>query len=94
MKLENLESSFLQFFVNAEMQTDVHIDLTNIPRHINLTVFYIKNFVKFIKANDDFRSLTVDTQSVCLKVQLLSCLVLLSLHTYNPITCSIIALGR
>ena len=93
VKFERLIGSFLQF-AHSETKIDVDVDLTCIQGQLNFAVFVVNDFVKFFKTNDDFRSLTLDTQSACLKAHLLSCIVLHSFYTYNPRTCTFDALGR
>lgn len=93
VKLECLSGSFMQF-VNSETEITLNLDLTCIQGQLNFSAFMVNDFVRFIKTNDDFRSLTVDTQSACLKAHLLSCFVLHSIYTYNPRTCTFDALGR
>ena len=43
--------------------------------------------------DDDFQTTALDTQTACLKAQILSCLVLLSVYLYDPTASSFITLG-
>ena len=91
VKLESLESNFLNSIINAEINTDV--DLMALHGLTNLSIFNVKNFVKFIKMDDDFQTTALDTQTACLKAQILSCLVFLCVYLYDPTASSFITLG-
>ena len=94
VKLEHIHENFLRYVVNSETVVDMDIDVSSLQGLINYSLYLVNDYVKFMKTIDEFRSLSMDTQTACLKAHLLSTSVLRSVYTFNPTSRTFDALGR
>ena len=79
-KLISLESSFIAHFLNGETSNE---NPEEIPGLFNRAMLTVQKLVRFMKTVSEFRDLTVEDQTACLKANLVGCLIMIATGHYD-----------